>query len=81
MHQIDLDDLYTVPEFAQRHARILNTNTLRYQLRDRETNGLASATVKIGKKLLISESGYRQWLAAAQARHGIGAEAAEVRAA
>lgn len=69
---IDLEDLYSVDEFAARYPRILTAHTLRYQLRDRDSNGLSAATVKIGKRLMISESGYRRWLASAQARHSIG---------
>lgn len=70
---IDLDDLFTVSELAERYPRILSKNTLRYQLRERERNGLAAACVQIGKKLLISDARYRQWLAEAQARQGVAA--------
>lgn len=64
-NQIDLSDLYSVGELAARHPRILSVLTLRYQLRNRESNGLARACVKIGKKLLISEQRYQEWLAEA----------------
>lgn len=63
---VDLSDLFSAPELAARHPRILSETTLRYQLRNRETNGLAKACVKIGKKLLISENGYRTWLSTQQ---------------
>jgi len=59
---IDLNDLYSVDELAARHPRILSAMTLRYQLRSRAASGLASACVKVGKKLLISEGRYMQWL-------------------
>lgn len=68
---VDLDDLFSVEEMASRYPRILSKNTLRYQLRDRTKNGLASACVPIGKKLLISDSGYRRWLAEAQTKHEV----------
>ncbi len=61
--QIELSDLYSVLEFAARHPTTLSVNTLRYQLRFREVNGLARACVQLGKKLLISERRYQEWLA------------------
>ena len=60
---MSLDDLHTVEELARKHSRFLSVNTLRWQLRDREKNGLAPACVRIGKKLLISKTRYEQWLA------------------
>jgi len=60
---LPLDDLHTVEELARKHSRFLSVNTLRWQLRDREKNGLAPACVRIGKKLLISKTRYEQWLA------------------
>ena len=59
-----LDDLHTVEELARKYPRILSVFTLRWQLRDRATNGLAPACVRVGKKLLISKTRYEQWLAA-----------------
>jgi len=61
---LPLDDLHTVEELANKYPRILSTCTLRWQLRDREKNGLAPACVRVGKKLLISKTRYEQWLAA-----------------
>lgn len=61
---MQLDDLHTVEELASKYPRILSTYTLRWQLRDRENNGLAPACVRVGKKLLISKTRYEQWLAA-----------------
>ncbi|MCK4130782.1 hypothetical protein [Ralstonia pseudosolanacearum] len=62
-NQIELSDLFTVQELAARWPKILSVLTLRYQLRNRDSNGLSRAVVRIGKKLLISESRYQQWLA------------------
>ncbi|MHC6051943.1 hypothetical protein ACYT84_09270 [Ralstonia solanacearum] len=62
-NQIELSDLFTVKELAARWPKILSVLTLRYQLRNRDNNGLSKAVVRIGKKLLISESRYQQWLA------------------
>lgn len=62
--RLSLEDLHTVDELAARYPNVLTSYTLRWQLRDREKNGLAGACVRIGKKLLISKTRYEQWLAA-----------------
>lgn len=61
---IALDDLYSVEDLAKQHPNVLSVETLRWQLRHREGNGLATAVVKPGKKLLIIKSRYERWLAA-----------------
>jgi hypothetical protein len=61
---IDLDDLHTVEGLVSQHREILTVPTLRWQLRHRDTNGLASACVRVGKKLLISRQRYEAWLGA-----------------
>lgn len=60
---VRLDDLYTVEQLAAAHPRLLTVQALRWQLRHRDTNGLAGACVRIGKKLLIDKSRYQAWLA------------------
>ena len=60
---IALDDLDTVEDLAARFPRLLTVPTLRWQLRHRDTNGLAPACVSVGKKLLISRTRYEAWLA------------------
>jgi hypothetical protein len=57
-----LNDLYPLEQFAAAYPSILTMRTLRWQLRKRDTNGLAPACVRIGKKLLISKSRYESWL-------------------
>lgn len=61
-NQLDLNELFSLEDLAARHPRILSVTILRYQLRNRDINGLARAVVPIGKKLFISESRYQQWL-------------------
>lgn len=61
---LQLDDLHDIEGLASQYPRILSVQTLRWQLRDREKNGLAPACVRVGKKLLISKARYEQWLAA-----------------
>ena len=58
-----LDDLHSVDELAAKYPKILSVPTLRWQLRHRQENGLASACVPVGKKLLISKTRYESWLA------------------
>ncbi|MFO1267127.1 MAG: hypothetical protein U1F25_05100 [Rubrivivax sp.] len=60
---IPLDDLHSVEELAAAHPKLLTVTGLRWQLRDRARNGLASACVRMGKRLLISQSRYEAWLA------------------
>jgi hypothetical protein len=57
-----LDDLFPVDALAQAFPQFLTLPTLRWQLRHRDTNGLAPACVRIGKKLLISRARYEAWL-------------------
>lgn len=58
---IALDDLYSIEDMAKQHEA-LSPATLRWQLRNREQNGLAPAVVKLGKRLLISKTRYEHWL-------------------
>lgn len=58
-----LDDWFPLPAFAEKHPTICSIPVLRWQLRHREENGLASAVTKSGRQLLISESRYAKWLA------------------
>ncbi len=60
---IVLDDLFDVEDLAATYPNILSVSTLRWQLRSRDSNGLAAACVRVGKKLLISKTRYEQWLA------------------
>lgn len=61
---LPLADLATVEELARENAAILTVPTLRWQLRHRDTNGLAPACVRLGKKLLIYRTRYAAWAAA-----------------
>lgn len=60
---LELTDLCTAGELAAEHPHVLSLWTLREQLRHRQKNGLASACVRVGRRLLISRSRYRTWLA------------------
>lgn len=60
---IKLDDLRDIEALAAENPKTLTVSTLRWQLRHRDTNGLAAACVRVGKRLLISKSRYEYWLA------------------
>ncbi len=60
---LPLEDLHSIDEFAAKFPNILSVPTLRWQLRHRHENGLASACVQVGKRLLISRTRYESWLA------------------
>lgn len=58
-----LDDLYTVEQLAAKYPNLVTVPALRWQLRHRDTNGLAPACVRLGKKLLLNQPRYEAWLA------------------
>lgn len=60
---IKLNDLRSIEAFAAENTEVLSVATLRWQLRHRDTNGLATACIQIGKRLFISKSRYEFWLA------------------
>jgi hypothetical protein len=60
---MSLDDLRTIYQLAGRYPELLSERSLRWQLRHRDKNGLAPACVRVGNKLLISQSRYENWLA------------------
>ena len=62
VESIPLCDLRSIDELVAEHPKVLQVSTLRWQLRHRESNGLAHCCVAIGKKLLISKSRYEGWL-------------------
>lgn len=60
---IALDDLRTVEQLAAERPDILTVPAIRWQLRHRVQNGLASACVSLRGRTLISKSRYERWLA------------------
>lgn len=59
-----LDDWHTIADLAAAFPKILTEPALRWQLRHRDTNGLAAAGAvrRCGKKLLISKTRFERWL-------------------
>jgi len=60
---LPLDDLYSIGKLVEAYPDLLSVTSLRWQLRHRAENGLATSCVRIGKKLLISKTRYEQWIA------------------
>lgn len=60
---ISTADLFVIEDFAKQLPPAMGEHNLRYQLRHRGTNGLNSACIRIGKRLMISKSRYERWLA------------------
>ena len=60
---IPLSDLRTVEQLAAERPDILTVGALRWQMRNRHANGLASACVSLRGRTLISKNRYERWLA------------------
>jgi hypothetical protein len=60
---IPLEDLFTIEKLVAAYPGVVTADMLRWQLRHRETNGLATACVRMGKRLMIVKSRYEGWLA------------------
>lgn len=59
---VALEDLRTIKGLVAERPDLLTEQTVRYQMRHRDTNGLGSALVPVGKQLLISLPLYEKWL-------------------
>jgi hypothetical protein len=53
--------LLTVQQFCQRH-QAFTPGGLRWLLFHRETNGLAKAVLKVGRRILLDEDAFFTWL-------------------
>lgn len=60
---VSLNDLRTVEQLVAERPDILTAGALRWQMRNRQTNGLAAACVAFRGRTLISKSRYERWLA------------------
>lgn len=58
---MSLDDIFPLDQFAE--ISKIPFATLRSQLMRRESNGLAQATVMVGRHIYVSKSRYETWLA------------------
>jgi hypothetical protein len=53
--------LHTVQQFSQKHPAF-TPGSLRWLLFHRETNGLARAVLKVGRRVLLDEDAFFTWL-------------------
>lgn len=58
-------NLLTVKQFAERHPAFSEAS-LRYHIFNEETNNLSVAIVRIGRKILIKENVFFDWVEAQQ---------------
>lgn len=52
----------TVKQLAERHP-YLTESTIRWHLFNRKTNGLSAAVIKLGRKVLIDDEKFSEWVA------------------
>ena len=60
-----MSNLLTVKQFAEKHPAFSEAS-LRYHIFNEETNGLSSAVIRIGRKVLIKEDAFFDWIEALQ---------------
>jgi hypothetical protein len=60
-----MSDLLTVKQFAEKHPAF-SEGSLRHHIFHEETNGLSAALVRIGRKVLIKEAAFFDWIASLQ---------------
>ena len=53
--------LHTVPQFCQAHPAF-SPGGIRWLLFHRESNGLSKAVLRVGRRILIDEDAFFQWL-------------------
>ena len=59
--KVDNSQFYTIAQFAQKYPAFTPA-ALRWQLFNRKTNGLDSAVVQLGRRVLIDEIAFVGWL-------------------
>lgn len=65
MHNpVRLENLHSVEQLADAYPHLLTVAALRWQLRHRASNGLSTACVRVGKRLMIDKDRYEDWLTA-----------------
>ncbi len=56
-----MSNLLTVKQFAEKHPAFSEAS-LRYHIFNEETNGLSSALIRVGRKILIKEDTFFDWI-------------------
>jgi hypothetical protein len=62
MPNVDFRDLATLREIASPNSPF-SENALRWHIFNAERNGLASALVRVGRRIYIQKSAFNAWLA------------------
>ena len=58
---MDNPQFFTVDQFSKKYPAF-SISSLRWLLFHRDTNGLAAAVIQLGRRLLIDESAFVEWL-------------------
>ena len=58
----DLHEFKTVRQMAEEFPGLVSVSALRWQLRNRDRNGLREHVITVGNKLAIHVPGYTRWL-------------------
>jgi hypothetical protein len=56
-----MTDIFTVRQMAERHPAF-SENSLRYHIFHSESNKLNKALIRVGRKVLIKEPAFLEWL-------------------
>ena len=62
-----MSNLLTVKQFAERHPAFSEAS-LRYHIFHEETNGLNMVLVRVGRKILIKEDAFFDWIESFQSK-------------
>lgn len=64
-----MSNLLTVKQFAAKHAAFSEAS-LRYHIFHEETNGFSTVLMRVGRKILIDESAFFEWVKTQNKRGG-----------
>lgn len=64
-----MSNLLTVKQFAAKHAAFSEAS-LRYHIFHEETNGFSAVLMRVGRKVLIDESAFFEWVKTQNKRGG-----------
>ena len=56
-----MSNLLTVKQFAEKHPAF-SESSLRYHIFNEKTNGLTPALIRVGRKVLIKEDAFFDWI-------------------
>lgn len=64
-----MSNLLTVKQFAAKHAAFSEAS-LRYHIFNEKNNGLSCALIRVGRKILIKENEFFEWIESLQVKRG-----------